>query len=394
MQVRAAVLREAGRPVAVEEVELAGPRAGEALVRVAAAGVCHTDLHLAEGKLGAGRAPMVLGHEGAGVVETVGERVAGLAPGDRVAFCFVPPCRACRACAAGRFHLCETAAAHAWAGTLLDGTSRLALADGTAVQHCNFVSCFAERCVVPAAAAVQLPPELPLWQGALLGCAVMTGVGAVRNAARVALGETVCVIGCGGIGMQIVAAARLAGAGRVIAVERDPAKLELALRRGATDAVGAADGDPVAAVLALEPGGVDHAFEAVGLPATIRQAWDVLRPGATAIVVGIAPAGAEVALPALELLSEKGLRGCYYGSANATVEIGLLARLAADGRFALDDVVSHVCDLDGIEDAFGRLRRGEGLRTLVVLDDERRSRSGQAASDLPVSSTDLRSLST
>jgi S-(hydroxymethyl)glutathione dehydrogenase/alcohol dehydrogenase len=191
-----------------------------------------------------------------------------------------------------------------------------------------------------------------------------------------------------------VAAARLAGAGRVIAVERDPAKLELALRRGATDTVSAADGDAAAAVLRLAPGGVDHAFEAVGLPVTIRQAWDVLRPGATAIVVGIAPQGAEVALPALELLSEKGLRGCYYGSANATVEIGLLARLAADGRFALGDVVSHVCDLDGIEDAFGRLRRGEGLRTLVVLDDERRGPPGQPASDLPVSSTDLRSLRT
>jgi len=370
MQVRAAVLREPGRPPAVEAIELDGPRRGEVLVRVVAAGVCHTDLHLAEGKLGTGRTPMVLGHEGAGVVEAVGEGVARVKPGDRVAFCFVPPCHTCRACAAGRFHLCETAAEHAWAGTLLDGTMRLRLADGTPVQHCNFVSCFAERCVVPAAAAVPLPPELPLWEGALLGCAVMTGVGAVRNAARVALGESVCVIGCGGVGLQIVAAARLAGAGRVIAVERDPAKLALALRRGATDAVSAADGDAASAVLRLAPGGVDHAFEAVGLPATIRLAWDVLRPGATAIVVGIAPQGAEVALPALELLSEKGLRGCYYGSANATVEIGLLARLAADGRFALGDVVSHVCDLDGIEDALVRLRRGEGLRTLVVLDEE------------------------
>jgi S-(hydroxymethyl)glutathione dehydrogenase/alcohol dehydrogenase len=394
MEISAAVLREAGRPPAVEPVELAGPRAGEVLVGVVAAGVCHTDLHLAEGKLGAGRVPMVLGHEGAGVVEAVGEGVASVSPGDHVAFCFVPPCRACRACAAGRFNLCETAAAHAWAGTLLDGTTRLTLADGTPLQHCNFVSCFAERCVVPAASAVRLPAELPLWQGALLGCAVMTGVGAVRNAARVAIGESVCVIGCGGVGLQIVAAARLAGAGRVIAVERDPAKLELALRRGATDAVSAAGEDAVAAVLRLEPGGVDHAFEAIGLPATMRQAWDVLRPGATAIVVGIAPLGAEVALPALELLSEKGLRGCYYGSANATVEIGQLARLAVDGRFALGDVVSHVCDLDGIEDAFGRLRRGEGLRTLVVLDDERRGPAGQAASDLPVSITDLRSLRT
>ena len=370
MEIQAAVLRAPGRPPAVEPVELAAPRDGEVLVRVAAAGVCHTDLHLAEGKLGAGRVPMVLGHEGAGVIEVVGEGVGGLAPGDRVAFCFVPPCRVCRACSAGRFNLCETAAEHAWAGTLLDGTTRLSLADGTPAQHCNFVSCFAERCVVPAASAVPLPPELPLWQGALLGCAVMTGVGAVRNAARVALGESVCVVGCGGVGLQIVAAARLAGAGQIIAVDREPAKLEHARRRGATDAVDAAD-DAAAAVLRLAPGGVDHAFEAVGLPATMRLAWDVLRPGATAIVVGIAPVGTEVALPALELLSEKGLRGCYYGSANATVEIGQLARLAVDGRFALGDAVSHTCGLDGLEDAFDRMRRGEGLRTLIVLDDER-----------------------
>jgi len=367
MEVRAAVLHEPGRPLAVETLTLAEPRAGEVRVRVAAAGVCHTDLHLAEGELGAGRVPMVLGHEGAGLIEAVGEGVAGLAPGDHVAFCFVPPCRACRACAAGRFNLCETAAAHAWAGTLLDGTSRLALADGTPVQHCNFVSCFAERCVMPAASAVPIPAALPLWEAALLGCAVVTGVGAVRNAARVAMGETVCVIGCGGIGLQIVAAARMLGAGRVIAVERDPAKLERAVARGATDAV-RAEGDVVAAVLRLEPGGVDHAFEAVGHPATIRQAWDVLRPGATAIVVGIAPKGVDVALPALELLSEKGLRGCYYGSANATVEIGQLARLALDGRFALADAVSHTCALDGIDAAFARLREGTGLRTLVVLD--------------------------
>jgi S-(hydroxymethyl)glutathione dehydrogenase / alcohol dehydrogenase len=369
IEVAAAVLH-APRRLSVESVRLDEPRAGEALVRVAAAGVCHTDLHLAEGRLGDGRWPMVLGHEGAGVVEQVGAGVTGLAPGDRVAFCFVPPCRACPACVRGRFNLCETAAAHAWAGTLLDGSSRLRLASGEVVQHCNFVSCFAERCVVPAASAVPIPADLPLRLAALLGCAVMTGVGAVRNAARVAAGESVCVIGCGGVGLQIVSAARLAGARPIVAVDRDAAKLELARAWGATDTVAAADGDAVAAVRRLLPGGVDHAFEAVGMPATIRQAWDVLGPGATAIVVGIAPAGVEVALPALELLSEKGLRGCYYGSGDATVEIGRLAALVADGRLALGDAVTHETDLYGVEAALDRLRRGVGVRTLVILDDQ------------------------
>jgi len=369
MRIRAAVLREYGAPLEVGELELDPPRQGEVLVRVAAAGVCHSDLHLADGHLGTGRHPIVLGHEGAGVVETVGDGVAHVAPGEPVAFCLVPPCGTCPACAAGRRNLCEPAAAAAWAGTLLDGTSRLRFPDGRPVQHFNFVSCFAERCVVPAASAVRIPAALPLWEAALLGCGVVTAVGAVRNAARVALGETVCVIGCGGVGLQLVAAARLAGAGRVIAVERDAAKLELALARGASHAVAAGgDADPVAGVLAVAPGGVDHAFEAVGSPATIRLAWDVLRPGATATVVGIAPAGVDIALPALELLSEKGIRGSYYGSGDAAALLASMAEMTAAGRFPVADVVTHVTDLDGIETAFARLRSGEGARTVAVVD--------------------------
>jgi len=181
MEVRAAVQHEARTPLSVETLTLDPPRAGEVLVRVAAAGVCHSDVHLADGNLGDGRWPTVLGHEGAGVVEAAGPGVEGLGPGDPVAFCFVPPCRACDACAAGRFNLCETAAAHAWAGTMLDGTTRLRLGDGRPIRHFNFVSCFAERCVVPAASAVPIPPGLPLWQAALLGCGVMTGFGAMQH---------------------------------------------------------------------------------------------------------------------------------------------------------------------------------------------------------------------
>ena len=369
MRIRAAVLREYRTPLELCELELDPPRRGEVLVHVAAAGVCHSDLHLADGHLGEGRHPIVLGHEGAGVVEAAGEDVAHVVPGDPVAFCLVPPCGTCAACAAGRRNLCETAAAAAWAGTLLDGTTRLRFPDGRPVKHFNFISCFAERCVVPAASAVPIPAALPLWQAALLGCGVVTAVGAVRNAARVAVGDTVCVIGCGGVGLQLVAAARLAGAARVIAVERDPAKLALALARGATDAVAAGGtSDPLAGVLGLAPGGVDHAFEAVGSAATIRMAWDVLRPGATATVAGIAPAGVEVALPALELLSEKGIRGSYYGSGDPAALLASMASMTAAGRFPVADVVSHVTDLDGIDAALARLRSGEGARTVAVID--------------------------
>jgi S-(hydroxymethyl)glutathione dehydrogenase / alcohol dehydrogenase len=367
MRIRAALLREPRTPLEVCELELEPPRDGELLVRVAAAGVCHSDLHVADGHLGEGRHPMVPGHEGAGVVEAVGAGVTHVAPGDPVSFCLVPPCGHCPACEAGRRNLCVTAARAALAGTMLDGTARLHFPDGTPVQHFNFISCFAERCVVQAGSAVRVPAELPLWQAALLGCGVVTAVGAVRNAARVAVGETVCVVGCGGVGLQLVAAARLAGASSVIAVEPQPEKRALALARGATHALGG-DEDVVAAVRAITPGGVDHAFEAVGSAATIRLAWDVLRRGATATIVGIAPIGVEVSLPAIELIYEKGLRGSYYGSGDAATVMTSMADDIVAGRFPIDDVVSHFTDLDGIEAAFERMRAGEGARSVAVID--------------------------
>jgi S-(hydroxymethyl)glutathione dehydrogenase/alcohol dehydrogenase len=363
MRIRAAVLREPGAPVRVEEVELDEPRDDEALVRVAAAGVCHSDVRFADGALGKGRWPMVLGHEGAGVVESVGKDVAHVRPGDRVAFCFVPACGTCVRCAEGKPNLCERAAVATLKGTLLDGTSRLG-----ELQHCLLTSCFAERAVVSGAGAIPLPDTVPLWQAALLGCGVVTGFGAVRNAARVQPGESVCVVGCGGVGLQVVAAARHAGASPIVAVDRDPAKLELALGRGATDAVDAAEGPK--AVKKLTGGGVDHAFEVVGRPETMRFAWDVLHPGGAATVVGLAERGAEVSLPAIEFLSEKTIRGSYYGSSDVAAELPQLAQLVADGRLELADVVSHFTDLDGVEEALERLRRGEGARTIVVVDSE------------------------
>ena len=370
MRIRAAVLRHPATPIAVEEVELDPPKEGEVLVRVAAAGVCHSDVRFADGDLGARRWPMVLGHEGAGVVEEVGSGVSHVAPGDRVVFCFVPPCRQCRQCRAGRANLCEPAGRAIYRGTLLDGTSRLRLPDGTELQHCLMTACFAERAVLAAAGAVPLPNGIPLWQAALLGCAVVTGVGAVRNTAKVEPGATVCVIGCGGVGLQVVAGARLAGATRIVAVDREPAKLEIARGRGATDVVDATAGETAAAVNKLTDGGVDYAFEVIGHPETIRLAWDVLRPGATAVVVGLAPKGAEVTLPAIEFLSEKSIKGCYYGSSDVAAELPGLAALVREGRLELADVVSHVVDLDGIVEALDRLRRGEGARTIVVVDPE------------------------
>ena len=363
---RAVVLREPGS-VAVKDVELAPPRADEVLVRVVAAGVCRSDLHFTDGVLGEGRWPMVLGHEGAGVVEAVGEKVTRVTPGDRVAFSFVPACTRCRMCLSGRPNLCEKAGRAALHGSLLDGTSRLRL-DGAELQHCLLTSCFAEHAVLAEAGAIPLPDGIPLWQAALLGCGVMTGVGAVRNTARVEAGESVCVVGCGGVGLHVIAGARLAGASAIVAVDLDPGKLGLARRRGATHVVQAEEGP--GAVRKLTEGGVDHAFEVVGLPETIRFAWDALRPGGSAVVVGLAGRGVEVSLPAIEFLSEKSILGCYYGSANIAVELPELVSLAADGTLELGDVVSHFTDLDGVQGALDRLRAGEGARTIVLVDPE------------------------
>ncbi len=370
LRIRAAVLRKVRTPLAVEDVLLEPPRTGEVLVRMAAAGVCHSDLHLADGDLGEERCPAVLGHEGAGVVESVGEGVAGLEPGDPVALCFIPSCGVCRFCRAGHGNLCERANESSFKDAMLDGTNRLRLPDGEPLKHFLGVACFAERCVVPADCAVRIPPELPLWQAALVGCAVVTGVGAVRNAARVASGDSVCVVGCGGVGLQVIAASLLAGAGPIVAVDRVPEKLERALARGATHAVDAAGEKPARQVRRLTGGGVDHAFEVVGTSETIRLAWDVLRPGGTAVVVGLAAQGVDAAVPAIEFLSEKSLRGSFYGSGNPAHEIADLAGLVAAGHFDVASTVSHLTDLTGIEEAFGRMRRGEGARTVAVIDPE------------------------
>ncbi len=368
MQMQACVLREPGRPPAVETVALDPPRAGEVLVRVAAAGVCHSDIHLADGLLGADRWPMVLGHEGAGVVAAVGDGVTAVAPGNHVVFCMVASCGVCEACRSGRRTLCEPANARAVAGTLADGTSRLRAADGTILQHSLTVACFAQYAVVAAAAVIPIPDDVPLWQAALLGCGVVTGFGAVAHAGRVRIGQRVAVVGCGGVGLQVIAAARLAGAATVIAVDRRPEKLEHALRRGATHAVDATAGDAAVQVLAISGGGVDRAFEVVGTAATIRAAWDALRPGGTAVVVGLAPKGIEVSLPAVEFLSEKAIIGSYYGSADPAQTLPGIVELVRTGRLGLADMVSHLIELDEVPEALDRLRRGEGDRSVIVID--------------------------
>jgi S-(hydroxymethyl)glutathione dehydrogenase / alcohol dehydrogenase len=358
---RAAVLYEFNAPLVVEELELDPPKAGEVLVRMAASGVCHSDLHVVRGTHPTAL-PIVLGHEGAGIVEAVGPEVADLAPGDHVLLSWLPYCVRCRQCVRGRPNRCENVAWYD--ATMEDGTCRFHR-DGSPVHHYN-TSSFAERSVVPARTAIRVDPALPLTELALLGCAVMTGVGAVLNTAQVRPGESVAVVGCGGVGLNVVQGARIAGATAIVAVDTVPAKLELALELGATHTVDAGAVDPVEAVLELVGGGVDHAFEALGRPETIETTLGLTGRGGQAVLIGMAPPEARVPLDALTLtLEERCVRGSWYGSCVPLRDFPLLVELYRDGRLRLDSLIA-TCTLDEVNDAFRRMEAGETARSVIV----------------------------
>lgn len=359
--IRAAVLHEFGEPLVVEELQLDPPKAGEVLVRMAASGVCHSDLHVVQG-IHPTDLPVVLGHEGAGVVEEVGPGVAGLAPGDHVLLTWLPYCGHCKQCARGWPNRCENTAWYD--STMEDGTCRLH-SNGRQVHHYN-TSSFAERSVVPARTAVKVDPDLSLTELALMGCAVMTGVGAVLNTARVRPGDAVAVVGCGGVGLNVVQGARIAGAGTIIAIDRIAAKLELARELGATAVVDASAVDPVDAVQQLVPGGVDHAFEALGRPETIETALALTGRGGQSVLIGMAPPDVRVGLDALTMtFEERCVRGSWYGSCVPLRDIPLLVALYRQGRLRLDPLITP-CTLDDVNDAFGRMQAGERARSVIV----------------------------
>lgn len=364
VQVKAAVFYRPHESLAVQELELEGPRAGEVLVRIAACGVCHSDLHFIDGLVPIA-SPSVLGHEAAGVVEAVGAGVASVQPGDHVVLSFIPSCGRCQYCVVGRPNLCIIGNRAMSRGTMLDGTPRFAR-EGRPVYQMGSIGGFASYTVVPEAGCVKIREDMPLDRAALLGCGVMTGVGAVINTARVQAGSDVAVVGCGGVGLNVVQGAALAGAGRIIAIDVLAHKLELARQFGATHTVDASREDPVEAVRRISPGGVDYAFEVIGRPETVRQAFDMARRGGLTVVVGVPPAGAEVSLPAGAFLTEKTITGSAYGGARMPVDVPRLVELYMAGRLKLDELISRVYPLEGINDAFDALRRGEVARSIVT----------------------------
>ena len=358
---KAAVLYAPNQPLVIEDMEVDEPQAGEVLIKTAATGVCHSDLHFMEGKW-MYPMPVVLGHESAGVVEKVGPGVTNVKAGDRVVVAFVQSCGACNRCVTGRPNLCSN-------GQSLNRMGRIKL-NGQPIAQFAGMGAFAEHQLVSDKACVKVPDGVPMEVAALVGCSVMTGVGAVTNTVKLQVGQTVAVVGCGGVGLNIIQGAKLAGASRIIAVDLMESKLAAAKEFGATDVVDASSGDAVQQVQAMTGGGVDYAFEAIGLMKTAQQCWEMARRGGQAVVVGMLPLMEQLTLPGagMGFLGEKGIVGSYYGSTRQTYDMPWLMELYRQKRLKIDELISRKYELGQINEAYDALKGGEVNRSVIVFN--------------------------
>ena len=357
---KAAVLREVRKPLQIEDVQISKPGAHEVLIRTAAAGLCHSDLHFIEGSYPF-PLPAVLGHESAGVVEAVGSEVRTVKPGDHVITCLSAFCGHCEHCLTGHMSRCQSPETKRGA----DEEPRLTQDSRPLPQFLN-LSSFAEQMLVHEHALVAIRKDMPLDRAALIGCSVMTGFGAVSHTANVRAGETVAVIGCGGVGLSIINAAAIVGASRIIAVDMVSSKSNLAMSFGATDFVDASDGDAVAKVLQLTSGGVHHAFEAIGLAKTAEQAFNMVARGGTATVVGMIPPGQTVNLMGAAFLGEKKIQGSIMGSNRFPVDMPRLVDFYLSGKLKLDELISRRIKLVEINEGFDEMKTGQLARSVVI----------------------------
>lgn len=360
---KAAVLNAAQTPLEMADLTIDEPGAGEALVRVVTAGVCHSDLHFIEGTY-PGRYPMVLGHEVAGIVEELGPGVTNVAKGDRVIMGFVQPCGHCNYCDSGRPNLCGTPTT-----ARRPDQPALMLGDQPVSQMAN-VGGFAEQSVMPASGLLKIPDDISLDVAALVGCSVMTGYGAVVNTAKVEPGSSVAVIGAGGVGLNIIQAARLAGASQIIAVDMVEHKLGIAKDFGATDTVNAGETDAIQAVQQLSGGGVDFGFEAIGLKATSEQAYEMAKRGGMAVVVGMVPPMEKIEVSGMIWMQEKTLKGSFYGSARFHTDMPRILELYKQGKLDIDGLVTKRWEFDEINEAFDTLKSGEVARSVLAIGSE------------------------
>ena len=366
MKFRAAVLHEVNRPLAIEEVELAAFKPSDVLVRLHASGLCHTDLEVMQGALRY-PLPIVLGHEGAGVVERVGSEVTSLKPGQHVICSWNPNCGRCFYCDGDQPILCEPFTRHQPAGHLLDGSSRLTVG-GAKLHHYSMICSHAEYCVVPEAGAVAVPKEIPFDRACLIGCGVMTGVGAVMRVAKVGLGQSVAVLGCGAVGLNVVQGARLAGAEPILAVDLDPAKLAMARAFGAHETIEAGKEDVPARVKALTRGrGADHVFEAAGIRNTLQTAFDAVRAGGNLVLLGKTDVAEQVALRWGSMMGEKRIVRSSYGGARPRQDFPLLARLYLEGKLKLDELITRRLRLEAINEGFAAMKQGQLVRAVLEL---------------------------
>ncbi len=360
------MLHAAHRPFEIESLELEEPHAGEVLVQLKATGVCHSDWHLATGAT-SHPLPVVPGHEGAGIVEAVGQGVTTVGVGDHVSLNWAPSCGCCFYCLNGRPSLCETFVGPIWAGTMADGTTRLRDSSGRPVYHFSGLAAFAEKSVVSERSCVRMNPMIPFEVAALIGCAVTTGVGSALNTAKVTSGSSVVVFGAGGVGLSTIMGARLSGCHPIIAIDRSEDKLRVAQEFGASHSFGAGDG-LVETVRGLTEGrGADTVFEAIGSPEVQELCLELVRPGGTLVLSGLAPMGSSTNFPSSAIArQEKAILGCYYGSANAARDFPLYGRMFLDGLLPLDQLVTKTYRLDEINEAYAEMLAGRLARGVVV----------------------------
>ena len=367
MKTRAAVAWEAGQPLTVEEIDLDGPKSGEVLMRIVATGVCHTDAYTLSGEDPEGAFPSILGHEGGAVVEEVGEGVTSVKAGDHVIPLYTPECRDCSFCTSGKTNLCQAIRATQGQGLMPDGTSRFSR-NGQQILHFMGTSTFSEYTVLPEIAVAKISKEAPLESVCLLGCGITTGIGAVLHTAKVEAGATVAVFGLGGVGLSVIQGAVMADAGRILAIDINPDKAEMAMALGATDFVNPNDyDDPIQdVVVELTGGGVDYSFEAVGNVNLMRAALECCHKGwGESTIIGVAGAGQEIATRPFQLVTGRVWRGSAFGGVKGRTELPGMVQQYMDGDIKVDEMITHTMGLEDINTAFDLMHEGKSIRSVV-----------------------------